>query len=815
MFPNSRYRRARRGSLRRVLSPLLAALVLLAFVPALVHGDAAETAGEGSALRKVRFVFRPDQEYGRVFLAGTFNGWSTDATPMRAVGDAFQITLMLALGEYQYKFVADGAWITDETAEAFHDDGFGGRNSVIRVDDSFEPVTLRRGDGLIISDGLGHSEDAWERTVHPDGSVTLRVRTWAGDVERVSVWIDGDSSTGYRMTRSDTDGRYDYYERTLSPVDSFAYRFALSDGETVLWLGPDRVAPSEAMDSAGFYSLRVDDIASFETPDWVKEGVFYQIFPERFRNGNIENDPDFSEWYYEGRTSLPPSGKTNGEYFHLVDDWYDVAGLARSPYRTDGKPDWYSFYGGDIAGVAEGLDYLEDLGVTIIYFNPLFEAKSSHKYDAADYRRIDPHMGTNEEFAAFVADCHERGIRVVLDLAINHCGETHWAFSDTREKGPESEYWDWFEWRRWPLPEGQLSGGSENYDCWWGFGQMPNFNFDLSRPNDEEPAVTDIAEAEPNWPLVNHLLDVTEQWLVEADVDGYRLDVAGEVPFWFWELFRERVKSVKPDAYINGELWGPSPQYVNGRYYDAVMNYAFFREPVLKFIAHEAVSAEEFDRALAPGRVIYAREGVLAQMNLVGSHDTVRFLRECGGDYAKVRLAALFAMTYVGAPHIYYGDEIALDGGHDPDCRRPFPWNWKSDPDRVAMHDYYRDLIAIRHAHPCLVNGSFTTLIADGPLYAYRRDGDGRSAIVVMNVSNKGRTINVPLSDPPTREGGGVGPAGTVGSTPGTEVVVRDALSGDTVEAASIGGDPVMTVTLAPYDGSVFILETLPADDAE
>jgi len=788
---------------RRALMLCLLVVVATACSPAAVSGDLTTESGEVSALRKVRFVFTPDRDYKNVFLAGTFNGWSTDETPMQRVGESFQLMLLLTEGEYQYKFVADGNWITDETAGAFRDDGYGGRNSVVEVDSSFEPVAMQRGDGAIVTAGLAHSEDAWERTVTPNGSVILRVRAWADDVERVSVWVDGESSGGYRMELSDTDGRHDYFTRELSLGDSFAYRFALTDGETVVWLGPRGIVPAESMDEAGLFVLRTSDYAQFETPDWVKEGVFYQIFPERFRNGDRSNDPDFSEWYYEGRTSLPPSGKTDGEYFHLVDDWYDVEGLSGSPYRTDGKPDWYSFYGGDVAGLREGLDYLEDLGVTILYFNPLFESKSSHKYDAADYRVIDPHMGTNEEFAEFVAECHERGMRVILDLAINHTGETHWAFSDTREKGVESEYWDWYEWHRWPLPEGELSGGKEDYDCWWGFGQMPNFNFDLSRPNDQEPGVTAITDAEPNWPLVDHLLDVAEYWLAEIDIDGYRLDVAGEVPFWFWELFRERVKSVKPDAYINGELWGPSPRYVNGRYYDAVMNYAYFREPVLGFIARGSKTAEEFDRDLAPGRLIYPQEGVLAQMNLVGSHDTSRFLRECGGDHAKVRLAALFAMTYVGAPHIYYGDEIAMDGGPDPDCRRPFLWNWQEDPERAAMHGYFRDLIAIRRDHPCLVYGSFRTLLARGPIYAYRRDGDDGSAVVVMNASSEGRTVNVPLGTA-SDTGGGDGVA--------VSMVVRDAVSGETFEPAEISGDLVMTVTLAPHEGSVFILESMPAD---
>ena len=168
--------------------------------------------------------------------------------------------------------------------------------------------------------------------------------------------------------------------------------------------------------------------------------------------------------------------------------------------------------------------------------NPIFQAKSNHKYDAATYTQIDPHFGTNDEFTDFVIDCHSRGIRVIIDLAINHTGHTFWAFVDVREKGSESQYWNWYEFKHWPVPGSKVVApinASDYYECWWGFGQMPNLNFDLSRVSKEEHVVADIEEAVPNWPLVNHLLDASASWLAEVGVDGYRLDVAGEVPFWF------------------------------------------------------------------------------------------------------------------------------------------------------------------------------------------------------------------------------------------------------------------------------------------
>ncbi|MFH1689244.1 MAG: alpha-amylase family glycosyl hydrolase, partial [Candidatus Eisenbacteria bacterium] len=572
----------------RVAVPLLIVLLGLPLPVLSADGEA------GSALKRVTFTFTATRPFDRVFLAGTFNGWSTDATPMSLDAGRYEITLPLPVGEYYYKFVADGEWITDEKAKRFLPDGYGGRNSVVDVDESFESMDLSRGDGRIFLDGLGHREDAWERSVGPGGAVTIRARAWKGDVDGVRlVWLGnpgeggedgacaGSPALGDQMLLLDTDGTYDYYSVDLNSP-RFTYYFVLEDGDSRATL--DRAgAHAEPLDDPDPFRFDASEQASFETPDWVKDGIFYQIFPERFANGNPDNDPDFTEWYYQGLTELPPSGKTNGEYFHLMDDWYDVDGLAKSPYKTDGKPDWNSFYGGDIEGVRANLDYLQDLGVTIIYLNPVFESKSNHKYDAVTYQKLDPHLGTNEEFAAFVTECHARGMRVVIDLAINHTGHTHWAFVDAREKGEKSEYWDWYEWKSWPVPGETVhtpANPLDYYECWWGFGQMPNLNFDLKRANPEEQSVTEIADAEPNWPLVNHLLDVTEYWLSDVGIDGYRLDVAGEVPFWFWELFRERVRSANPDAYILGELWGASPEWVNGRYFDAVMNYKFFRDPV-------------------------------------------------------------------------------------------------------------------------------------------------------------------------------------------------------------------------------------------
>jgi glycosidase len=245
------------------------------------------------------------------------------------------------------------------------------------------------------------------------------------------------------------------------------------------------------------------------------------------------------------------------------------------------------------------------------------------------------------------------------------------------------------------------------------------------------------------------------------------------------------VKTTKPDAYIVGELWGESPEYVNGLYFDAVMNYKFFRDPVLAFFAKGDIPADEFDRALAPGRLIYQKEGVYAMMNLLGSHDTERFLTTAGGDVRRLKLAMVFAMTYVGAPTIYYGDEVAMEGGGDPDCRRPFYWRWPEEAGRSDIHDYVRSLILLRKEHPCLISGGFRTLIAEGGVYGFRRFAAAEDALVLLNAAPEERTVTLTLDT--------------------DSETYLDPLGGSTVSVQTEEGNPTVTVTLPALSGRVLV----------
>jgi glycosidase len=743
-------------------------------------------------LREVPFRYQAPAGARDVYLAGTFNDWSPAKTRMAdADGDGvFEVTLLLEPGEYQYKFVADGQWHEDPAGSEFTDDGFGGKNTVLDVNEAFGEVEIRRGDGKILTRDLRHVQRLPDVNPLGPARVQFQAAAFAGDIEGLSVrtWI-AETPSDVAMAALGDEGGLAYYRATVElPSESaeLRYVFAYEDGPATQYLTPSGFVASAGPADAFVY--RTGSIPMFSVPSWVSDAVFYQIFPDRFYNGDPSNDPDFKEPYYDGARDLPPGGKTDGEYFHLVREWSDASGLQVNPVRTDGKPDWYSFYGGDLKGVTHKMPYLADLGVTAIYFNPIFTARSNHKYDAADYTRVDPHFGTDADFDEMVRAAHAAGIKIVLDIVYNHCGDWHPAFRDGMLKGPQSPTYTWFEWKKWPLPAGRPGTDfkpADYYACWWGFGSLPDFNFDLSRPNPDENSISDISKAQPNVAVVDYLLEATRQW-VRRGVDGFRLDVPNEVPSWFWKEFRREARAINPDVYIVGELWGDATTWLGPEMFDAVMNYRYFRDPVMKFIVQGRGDAATFDRELRPGRVIYPKQATAAMMNLIGSHDTERARTMAGRDVRRPMLAAVFAMTYEGAPHVYYGDEIGMEGGKDPDCRRPFIWTWSDEPERVKVRDHYKRLIAIRKEHAALRSGSFTTLVAQGRAYAFERAGAGERLITALNAGEEPVTLEL---EP------------TVRPADGTRY--RDLVSGSVGTAA--GGR--VSLTLGPLQGAVLLEE--------
>jgi cyclomaltodextrinase len=705
-------------------------------------------ASPATGTRVVPFSHAAGKSAKNVFLAGTFNDWNDSAQRMADDdGDGvFETTMLLQPGTYQYKFVVDGNWTQDAANPQGTDDGFGGQNSVLEVDDRFAGMDIGLGDGRIFIDDMEPIFDYSTCNPLSYTEVELTARAHLNDVEAVDLVhrVDGGEWRTVAMTPAQRDPAMQYYRArvTLPSEDStLEYLVRYTDAGATAWLGAR--GASDARPDAAFTYHRATH-PPFLTPEWAKEGIIYQIFPERFANGDKGNDPDFSERMYDGARDLPANGRTNGEYFHLVEDWYDVGGLVKSPYRTDGRPDYYSFYGGDIAGIAQKLDYLNHLGVTVIYFNPLNQGMSNHKYDPVDYNLIDPHFATEQEFKEFVHAAHARGIRIVVDMAFNHTGNWHFAFRDAVEKGEKSEYWDWYEFKRWPLPASRDFDAAAYYDCWWGFGLHPNLNYDLSRPQAAENNIGDRSQAQVNQPLVDYVLGVADKWLGEYDIDGFRLDVPNEVPFWFWKEFNERCKSIKPDCWLVGEIWGNAGSWVGPECFDSTMNYKYFRDPVMEFMGTGRIDAATFDQRLAPGRFVYPPQSVQVMMNLIDSHDTVRYLTTAG-DVRRLMLAAMFSMNYVGMPHIWYGDEVGMEGGKDPDCRRPMDWRYADDARKARLREYYGAITRYRRDNAgVLAHGDFVTLAAEGPLYAFARTSGHGDVVVLLNAGPRAVTFDLP-----------------------------------------------------------------------
>lgn len=449
------------------------------------------------------------------------------------------------------------------------------------------------------------------------------------------------------------------------------------------------------------------------TPDWVKHSVFYQIFPDRFAKG------------VDRAAGVPRTRR--------LEDW-------------SAPPTAHGYKGGNLWGVIERLDYLQDLGVSALYFNPIFESASNHRYHTHDYYRVDPLLGGDEAFDELLDAAHRRGIRVVLDGVFSHVGRGFFFFNDIIENGPLSPWLDWFTVHDWPLSPYDASRPS-NYASWKNNRALPQFNH---------------AHAE----VREYLMRVAEHW-VRRGIDGWRLDEPRFVysPD-FWQEFRARVKSINPDAYIVGEEVGEPDRWLDGTQFDGVTNYQFTTHAI-RFVSGGRLRPEYLS-ALdgTPFPVMGAREYAgeielllrrhaweiqLTQFNFLSSHDTARVLTVAGGDEAAVELAAVLLLTYPGAPCIFYGDEVGLEGGRDPDCRRGFPpegeWNRR-------LADCHRRLIALRRDSTALRTGGYQTLFAQGDAYGFARVAGDEEVIVAVNVGDGPASVEVGQSE--SQAGGGL-----------------------------------------------------------
>ena len=603
-------------------------------------------------------------------------------------------------------------------------------------------------------------------------TITLRFRTAKDDVDRVRLMT---GVGGYDMKKESTRGEFDYYTINWRlNEEPFRYCFEIQDGDELCYY----IKCGTSKEIVAFYEFVI--VPGFSTPDWAKGAVMYQIFTDRFYNGDKTNDVESREYFYIG------------DYSRKVTDWN----------KYPDKMGVREFYGGDLQGVIDKLDYLQDLGVEVLYFNPLFVSPSNHKYDIQDYDYIDPHYGvivedggevlaegmtenrlatkyqkrttdlknleaSNQLFIKLVEELHRRGMRIILDGVFNHCGsfnkwmdrERIYENQEDYEPGafisPDSPYRSYFRFFKeepgnWPY--------NTNYDGWWGHDTLPKLNY------------------EDSMKLENYILYIGRKWVSPPyNVDGWRLDVAAdlgrsnEYNHQFWKKFREAVKDANPEAIILAEHYGDPSDWLQGDEWDTVMNYDAFMEPVTWFLTGMEKHSDEAREELRGnadnfvGSISHHMSNMLTPslqvaMNELSNHDHSRFLTRTNHMVGRVehlgpkaaeeyvneaimREAVAIQMTWVGAPTIYYGDEAGVCGFTDPDNRRTYPWGNENQ----ELLNFHKEMIRIHKEHPALRTGSLNILSWDENVLAYGRFLGEDRIVAIINNRSELTEVTVPV----------------------------------------------------------------------
>lgn len=671
------------------------------------------------------FTYVADSGTTSVNLAGTFNGWNKESTPMNrgADGKTWTIIVDLAPGRIEYKFVVNGStWITDPNATNAGD-GNGNTNSVLLILPADYEHPAAKGDGVIAASALKHSGE--EPDLNFDrGKLQIALRARPNDIASIKLYVAGRAATP--MQEAGEDELYARY-RVEIPWDRkgvLSYNFLLQDGPRAVYFGPKGLTDEP---TGNLYTIDASTYQPLEVPTWVEHAVIYQIFPDRFANGSRENDP-------------PGAAPWN---------------TTRLTYST--------WLGGDLAGVRQHLGHLAGLGISCVYFNPLFESPSYHGYETTDYRRIGKSFGTNIEFDGLTKAMKAAGIRTILDGVFNHTSVDFPMFADVVRDGAASPYTHWYTFKSFPVK----LGAQHNYVAWFDFPSMPKLN-----------------HANPD--VRNYLFNVPKYWDAQADIAGWRLDAANEVPDEFWRGFRTAVKQVRKDDWIVGEVWGDATHWLKGDMWDSVMNYPFLFATTAFVGPQSDGKASAYMDKLFANYSMYAPQVSRNLMNLVDSHDTPRILNACGGQRDLADLAAILEFAWVGVPTIYYGDELGMDGGKDPDNRRGTNWSLATDSNPTLS--LYRRLIAARRGSQELQSGDPVRLLVDdaNQVVAFGRVLDGKSAVCAVNRSGQRQDIVIRLE------------ATTAGSQ------LYDAVSGTSVR---VGSDGVLRLRLGARSGMLLTPE--------
>jgi alpha-glucosidase len=604
--------------------------------------------------------------------------------------------------------------------------------------------------------------------------ITLSFRAFANDLTSANIKYYDTADNAFHwvpmsLAHTDATGDFDIWQGTIPASCSIKYyRFQANDGTATAWYnaaGPSSTEPT----SDDFYVL-----PNFTTPAWAKNGVMYQIFPDRFYDGDPSNDIQTDQYSYFGyETEHKPWGT--------------------SPYADSGASKDTVFFGGDLQGVDQKLSYIKDtLGANILYLNPIFTAPSNHRYDTEDYYHVDTSLGGNTALQQLVTDMHSSSNGpqgyVVLDGVFNHTGTWDCWFNEFNTcptvsgayQSQSSPYYNYYTFAQWP----------NNYATFLGYSSLPKLDYG-------NQDVRNAIYATPN--------SVAQYWIRNYGIDGWRLDAAQYVDaggnngsdatnHQLWQEFRNAVKGANPNAFIFGEYWGNANPWTNGQpwQWDAATNYDGFTQPVSEWITGEdyngnaaSIPVTQFDSWLHGTRANYPTDVQEVMPNFLSSHDITRFGQRANGDIWKTYLAAIFQMTYVGLPTIYYGDEYGMQGGADPDDRRTFDWSQVTSGNSAI--DLFHKLITIRDSYPALRTGSFITLLTDDThkVYAYGRMDTQNRIAVILNNDTTTHTVTIPAYQLSMVNGS----------------TVTDALSGNTYQVQN----GQLTVSVEGHYGAILV----------
>lgn len=521
----------------------------------------------------------------------------------------------------------------------------------------------------------------------------LRLKTDSRD--DLSYWVCYEDNGLKRsvMNLAARTPHYRYFQTVIRlnrPWHCQYYFMVTSDGEPTSYLY------KKEPDIPFTHTWSAKDLPS--TPYWAIDAIFYQIFPDRFFNGNPSNDPvQTCAW--------------------------------------DELPTITNFFGGDLEGIRMKIPYLQEIGVNALWLNPIFAAPSNHRYDTSDYLTVDPALGDQNDLIKLVNELHQNRFHLILDGVFNHTGTEFFAFKDVMLHGDSSPYRDWYYFTEYPV----CFEPRPNYACWWDIFSLPKLK---------------VTHTE----VRNYLLRVGTYWIEEANIDGWRLDVPNEIEPTFWEEFRDEVKQVNPEAYIVGEIWKDARYWLQRKLFDGVMNY-LFRDLILDFFASRKLRLSTFDFLLGKIRLQYPETANFLLLNLLGSHDTPRIINAFQTRLARLpghtgsydeaiehlRPALILQFTYIGIPMIYYGDEIGMIGEADPDCRHTMLW--ETDKWNGPLRELYKKLAGLRHKWEPLRRGTFQPLLADDAdeILAFIRQDPMKSILIVINCSDDSKRINLPL----------------------------------------------------------------------